>query len=1705
MGRASGLRYGGFATSTPTDMVRTRDGGIVMSGNYEGGPFEIGNIMYRVGFFVFQGFGATDGYVVKFNNQGTAIWATTIGGSGRDGITAIDTDSLGNVYITGSYRNTGIFNPFANEHNFAEAGMTSAGGSDIFITKYSPQGDFLWAKGFGGPMDDKPYDLIVDDAGNIILFSEFYGRVDFDPSSETQNFSYADIAAAQVANFRSTAITAYNKDGEYLWGTDSHIKALTGGQLSFASDGDVLLGGHRDIQSFSAIRFNCIFKIGSDNGSTRWRKYIYSENQITQFYVTDMHTASDGLIYLTGRFNGKANFVPNGSPRHDVTATQQAMYLASYDQNGEFRWVVAGQSSTSAAGKGLAPASGGDVYWYSDFMGNLTVTPLVGDSFSYDMGGDGSAIMSRLGSDGSVVSHSMISSTEIVSANRVVTDDQDEVFLSGDFRGTLVFGDDVLEPIRAHNAVYLAHYENCENAVHMASEADICQGDSALVFGRYRQEAGVYRDTVRSLLSCDTVKSFELRVRPNVNRSAVATFCSGDSVLFAGQYVKTGGVFQDVATTVFGCDSINILTVDLHARAFKQVEMNLCENDSLLFGGEYIKESGFYIDTLVTEQGCDSVIQLNLNMLDRLEHRISMEVCSGESVFFAGAQRNQTGTYFNNLVSEDGCDSTVVLDLTVGETLRSRQQYTICRGDSVLIADRYFKTSQTFDLDLTASSGCDSIVTVDIRVNNTDTIPVSRSICDGDSLLFGRRYLRRSGVYYHLLSQGNECDSVEMLQLTVEPIRFTRRQASICSGDSLLINGTYRKDAGAYLQRSITESGCSSVTQFEISVIPPSDTLITRTICEGSSYFFNGAYRVDPGIYQQTFLSSRSCDSLVTLDLRVLNYVDTIRLGVCFGDSAFVAGAYRHESGLYYDSLVSSFGCDSVMVTDFTVGERAASRRDMSICSGDSVLLGGEYRKSSGTFADMLTATSGCDSVVTTNLTVLPIRRTSVDSLICSGDRVLFGERYYSNSGVYTDTVRDASGCLRINTLNLTVPDRYFFNNSMMICAGDSIRIGGLFRKTAGTYYDSLLTQSGCDSVMAIDVMVAPEYEFRFEKAIPLGDSMLLGGEYRKESGEYYDSLLTDRGCDSVLITTLRVLPPEMTLRRINICNGDSLEVQSAFRKTQGLYYDTLEASTGADSIIATELGILEKYYSEVSMFLGKGESVVFGGEERTQTGIYYDSLTAVNGCDSVKGLRLTVYPYFFESEDVTICQGDRYFLVSQGVYRTRPGVFRDSLFNADTLYSIRTTNLGVAPVFMSEKSVSLKRGDSVRVHGRWRSESGVFMDTLVSRRTGCDSILMVRVNVVEPYYRQKNFSICEGESVEILGRQRSVAGHYIDTIRSSPVRDTISVNILEVRNVGVLTRTISLCEGDSAFVMGRYLQPGITTDTLIASSGCDSLVITNIVSRQHENVMRNLTLCAGDSVLLQGAYRREGGMYIDSFVSNLSCDSLVFTDLSVQQIPVRQIEREICQGDSILIAGVYRHESGVFTEEESLGSGCDGVLETTLSVVGSGDDILDTGQIADEDLCLVDSPIVLPAPQEAIGLSYSGTGVTGFRFDPVSAGAGVHTVSYSYRKSGEMCSVSGSFDIGVVACLDVVRQKPVVHIFPNPTKRWVSIRFSAGGRYDIGLFDSFGRKVGLLANDKMIRKGELLRFDGKHIASGTYMLIVESEHLVQEYRVILY
>jgi hypothetical protein len=141
---------------------------------------------------------------------------------------------------------------------------------------------------------------------------------------------------------------------------------------------------------------------------------------------------------------------------------------------------------------------------------------------------------------------------------------------------------------------------------------------------------------------------------------------------------------------------------------------------------------------------------------------------------------------------------------------------------------------------------------------------------------------------------------------------------------------------------------------------------------------------------------------------------------ICAGQSVTIGGVSYTESTEITLTLPSSTACDTVVTYHLQVIPAVTHTENVAFCPGTSVLINGETYSAAGTVVDTLTAASGCDSIVTYHLSLLPQPTLSLSIELCPGESVVLGGQTYTQPGVVTLLLPAATGCDTLATYTIS-------------------------------------------------------------------------------------------------------------------------------------------------------------------------------------------------------------------------------------------------------------------------------------------------------------------------------------------------------------------------------------------------------------------------------------------------------------------------------------------------------------------------------------------------------------------------------------------------------------------------------------------------------------------------------------------------------------
>ena len=451
--------------------------------------------------------------------------------------------------------------------------------------------------------------------------------------------------------------------------------------------------------------------------------------------------------------------------------------------------------------------------------------------------------------------------------------------------------------------------------------------------------------------------------------------------------------------------------------------------------------------TASNKYGCSQTAQRTIFVGANQTEIINDTICEGNTYSSNGFNETTSGIYTRTVTGGNGCSLTIQLDLMVNPKKHIVIYDTTCVNKEYNKHGFYYISidnpgDYSDSASYTTIHGCDSTVVLKLNVLPGMRKIINDNVCQGEPYSkngFSLPEQKLLGTYIFertIAIKNSYCDSTLELHLKVNPASFSVTNKTICEGDTFTFNGANYTKAGIYAAYLTNSVGCDSVATLRIIENKTSSSTIPVNICNGASYFFNGKNYSTPGTYVAHFKNSIGCDSSVTLTLTKIQVYNTpLNKSICKGSSYPFKGLNIKTAGTYTDSLHTIYGCDSVITLNLTINPPITNTIKASFCSGTSYLYRGNVLTVSGLYKDTLSTASGCDSIVTLDLSAIKPETTTLSVTINDGETYSFGGKSLTVAGTYSDTLQSYLNCDSVIILNLSViqvvdrPDIFSPNN----------------------------------------------------------------------------------------------------------------------------------------------------------------------------------------------------------------------------------------------------------------------------------------------------------------------------------------------------------------------------------------------------------------------------------------------------------------------------------------------------------------------------------------------------------------------------------------------------------------------------------------------------------------------------------------------------
>ena len=339
-------------------------------------------------FVTFDRIGATDGFLVKYNSEGNAQWATRMGGAGIDQAFSLAVDSLGNVYVSGNYASAPLTIYNADASIFRTLDLIGA--TDGFLVKYNSVGNAQWATRLGSTGTDGMRSVGTDFLGNVYVSGNY-------PSTSSLMFYNADLITfgtlAPLAT-NNGFIVKYNSEGTAVWaarvgGTTSTLFTYL---MTVDSSGNVYVSGKSNTSGGGIVLFQnsdgtsggSLTVSGTTNrfivkydsaGMVQWKTRItFATTVVDQSYSVAVDSL--GNVYASGTYSGGTSAMYSSDESAFATSLASIgsndVYIVKYNSAGMVQWVTRMGGTLSDNAFSTTADSLGNVY----ITGNYSSSPL---------------------------------------------------------------------------------------------------------------------------------------------------------------------------------------------------------------------------------------------------------------------------------------------------------------------------------------------------------------------------------------------------------------------------------------------------------------------------------------------------------------------------------------------------------------------------------------------------------------------------------------------------------------------------------------------------------------------------------------------------------------------------------------------------------------------------------------------------------------------------------------------------------------------------------------------------------------------------------------------------------------------------------------------------------------------------------------------------------------------------------------------------------------------------------------------------------------------------------------------------------------------------------------------------------------------------------------------------------------------------------
>jgi hypothetical protein len=616
----------------------------------------------------------------------------------------------------------------------------------ITISVYSQ--NFVWVKQQGGVGADISNAIVKDINGDVLTVGYFDGTADFDPGPGV--FNLTSLGSTDVF------VSRMSSSGNLIWAKS--LGGLTGNYgfgITLDNSGNCYLAGYYQgtmdcdpgagTFNITSVGLNDLFIVKlNQSGDFVWAK---SFGGLADEFVYTLTIDNNGFAVISGTFSLTVDFDP-GPGVANLTATGSTdVFVLKLDALGNFVWVkqLAGNSLTYS--REVKCDATGNIFVYGWFQGTVDFNPgPLSNNLTALVNND--VYLLKLDQNGSFLWVKHFAGNDQEFGGSFGFDSSGDIYANGRFGGTCDFdpGSGIFNLTSSGSTdVFIVKLSSAGNFI-WAKKVGGTNSDDAYSIAvdpsGVSYSTGEFRATVDfdpgngifNMVSAGSSDCFVMTLDAQGNFSwakrvgGQISDVGLDIMSDGGGNVYTTGRFSSTADfdpgpgitnlTSFGGNDSFVLKLGLCGNLSSTISVSSCGIYTSPSGNYSWTSSGVYYDTLISSLGCDSVVVINLTVSNATSSSISTIACDS---FVApdGILYFASGIYSAVIPNQSGCDSVITINLNILSSTSSSITITAC--DSYLAPDgNLYTSSGIYTSTISNQAGCDSLITIDLTIQNLD-------------------------------------------------------------------------------------------------------------------------------------------------------------------------------------------------------------------------------------------------------------------------------------------------------------------------------------------------------------------------------------------------------------------------------------------------------------------------------------------------------------------------------------------------------------------------------------------------------------------------------------------------------------------------------------------------------------------------------------------------------------------------------------------------------------------------------------------------------------------------------------------------------------------------------------------------------------------------------------------------------------------------